>query len=221
MRAGVALCIGVAALAAPASGFAQPSATHTGVFDPVRVGWAARPPRVGWAAPGYARLTWEFSAGPAVALDVDRGAPYVGASLRCAWLPSAYFPIEYPDLIEFFAGDTFGIELRAQMLVGVGDASTLVVAGLAPVVMNAVGDRERGKSRFRVPTVFGALVPELGVAVVAGDPRFYLRWELPFSVLLTNRVAFEARPSITLIDGVAPTGSAGVLAAISLGVLLR
>jgi len=53
------------------------------------------------------------------------------------------------------------------------------------------------------------------------EAAIYLRWELPVSVLLSARVAFEARPSVALIDGVAPDGSAGMLAAISLGVLLR
>ena len=152
-------------------------------------------------AAGYARLPAE-------------GQSYVGGSLSVGYEGS--FSVS-PELNRWFFGNLFGVEARAHVLrsLGAGPDGWLVATGLTiPMSFTA---QEWGRfERVRVPSPFGVLVPEAGVAFRHPQPTsFYLRWTVPLAVLVDKEVAVELVPSVLLLYRT-PTGAVTPLWLLSL-----
>lgn len=121
----------------------------------------------------------------------------------------------------FFAtmiGDRFGLEARARFLVdpaGQGAEQLAYSIGGALTLENRVGG-----SMFQVPSVLGAILPELGVFVRDGDPRFYGGFAFPVKMYATGAFAVEARASLLIVSSFQEDDSSqGILSLSFSGVL--
>lgn len=142
------------------------------------------------------------------------GQSYVGGSLSVGYEGS--FSVS-PALNRWFFGNLFGVEARAHVLRSFGDGpdSWLIATGFTiPMSFTA---QEWGRfERVRVPSPFGVLVPEAGVAFRHPQPTsFYLRWSAPLAVLVDKEVAVELVPSLLLLYRT-PTGAVTPLWLLSL-----
>jgi hypothetical protein len=123
------------------------------------------------------------------------------------------------DLIDSLVGDYFGIDLRLHVMRGLDtqDESSIVAVGVAPFAWNAVG-----AGRLRLPSYLQTVLIEMGGIGGAGKPAaFYFGWNLPMSVMVSDRVAFDARASLYIIDGWLEGDGSEVLFQLSVGGTLR
>jgi len=159
----------------------------------------------GWRNDDHDELQWELSFGPSVATASDVWQVAAGGTFGIGFR----YAIEYDSYEEdedfggFFQtvfGDTFGADLRVHVHAGTRaqDPDWMVAVGVAPVMLNAVGD-----GRFRVPALpYGLVVPELGVIAREDRPAaFYVGWNLPVAYLVSDDLGLEARGTVMMVDG--------------------
>jgi hypothetical protein len=98
-----------------------------------------------------------------------------------------------------------------------GETMWSVLLGLAPGFQYAPAHE-----RFVIPSLYGVLLPGLGVALRPDMPAaFYAEWSIPFTVLLDDHVGIEARVDGILIDDWRPGDDVEFLLLGGLGLVVR
>jgi len=142
------------------------------------------------------------------------GLGYAGGSLSVGYLGS--FSVS-PELKRWFFGCVFGVEARGHVLrsLDAGSGAWLFAAGLT-IPMSFIAHQSISLERVSVPSLFGLLVPEAGIALRSPQPAsFYLRWSAPIAVLIDKNVAVELVPAMSLLYRT-PTGAVTPLWQVSL-----
>jgi hypothetical protein len=76
--------------------------------------------------------------------------------------------------------------------------------------------------RFRISSIYSAILPEMGVFLRPDyPPSFYARMSFPIAWAASNTFALELRPSVTIIDAWADGPTSEVMIGASLGVILH
>lgn len=124
------------------------------------------------------------------------------------------------ELGAFLLGSVFGGDLRVHVIPN-AHGRTLddfaVAVGIAPVILAAPRHEV-----FRFPSVWGVMIPELGGILRGGDDVVgYAAWNLPFSLLLDDHAALEARATVMLIDDWVEGDDVETLLSASLALVLR
>jgi hypothetical protein len=142
------------------------------------------------------------------------GRDYVGGSLSIAFEGS--FSVS-PELNRWFFGNRFGVEARAHVFRSLeAEAGAWLVAAGLTIPMAFTAQEYGSFERVRIPSPFGVLVPEAGVALRSPQPTsFYLRWSAPVAVLIDRNVAVELVPAVLLLYRT-PTGAVTPLWQLSL-----
>jgi hypothetical protein len=167
-----------------------------------------------WRSRQYGRLLLRVAGAASYAGLPAEGQSYAGGSFSVAYEGS--YSVS-PELNRWFFGDIFGVEARAHVLRSLesGPGAWLVAAGLT-IPMSFAAQEYSNLERVRIPSPFGVLVPEAGVALRTPQPTsFYLRWSAPLAVLIDKNVAVELAPSVWLLYQT-PTGAVTPLWQLSL-----
>jgi hypothetical protein len=123
------------------------------------------------------------------------------------------------DVLDSLLGDHFGLDVRTHVLrtLDEQDPGTIVGVGVAPSAWNGVGE-----GRLRVPTYLSLALPEMGGIGGAGRrAAFYVGWNLPVSILLSDSVALDARASLYIVDAWRKGDGTDVLFEAAIGIVLR
>ncbi len=107
-----------------------------------------------------------------------------------------WFP-DFSVLGNVLAGNEYGLDFRIKVLVpGLdGSAPSMVVLGMAPI-LRAHSDG----SRWRFPSLFGAILPEIGVVIQPQRIDFQLTVDpFPVGIALTKHTSFELNPEFSIL----------------------
>jgi len=163
-------------------------------------------PTVGWAAPRFNRSA-ELSASADSRRPFGGGSALFGPTLRIGLRrnEAVQDTTARGKLLEPLLGDSWGVDLRLGVLRPLSDTGssprTAWRIGVGLAAANAVGP-STSKSRVRVQSVLGLLVPEVGLVHASGEPlRLSLANAFPVSVLLSAHLALEFRPELALMFG--------------------
>ena len=155
----------------------------------------------GWKGYRYEQLRSfvESSAGPIVGVDLGSGQVSAGYGARIGFRERDYAEDSVP-----FGGVMFGEvrSLEVTFRAFRGDAGPpRFFVGLSLTTMNfiAANYEHIPESRLRGPTVLGVALPEVGFWFPAdGFAAPYLSYSAPFAYLVSEHVAVELRPSLTI-----------------------
>jgi hypothetical protein len=93
------------------------------------------------------------------------------------------------EFFRAFTGNQRGFDLRISAF-GATSAPWVFSAGIAPVLRF-----HKNGSRWRFPSVFGAILPEVGVTVLTGRPALHIAFDpLPIAAAVTRHLAVEMHP---------------------------
>jgi hypothetical protein len=124
---------------------------------------------------------------------------------------------------EVAAGNMWGLDIRVRALGElrpVGAPRAWLSAGVAVAADDVLGEH-KDRSRVRIPSLLGLMLPEVGVVSPLDAPAgFYTAHAFPIDVLLLQRLALEARPTFTLRFSGAPHAPEASLS-LSLGLMIR
>lgn len=200
---------------------------QNGVRPPLTVSSSPQE-RVGWVESSFvSKVVMEASAGIEAGTLLQDGAPLLGAQLRFGTRYSLWQSNDTTwsgKIQEAVVGDAWGLDMRVRELWADHTSSgipTWATASIAVVADNALGD-DNGESRVRVPSLLGFVLPEIGIMISRGAlAGFLVSHSVPLAVLLTRRVALEARPSFTLRFAETDAQEPDALLSLSLGLMVR
>lgn len=143
----------------------------------------------------------------------------VAAGMRYVFNVDGDYDDDGQDVLDTAIGDSIALELRLAVhdipnAQGDGAVATSLGMGLS-------GANVMDGGRFRIASVISAVVPELGVFFRPDyDAAFYMRMSFPIAWALSNTVALELRPSLTLVDAWIEGGKSEVMLGASLGTVI-
>lgn len=142
----------------------------------------------------------EGAAGPVAGVQLGSGelslgyAARLGVRGRGPHMDSSGFTAIVPELL---FGEIWSLDASFRSFRGAAGSSRLFV-GLSSTSLNLIGQRTED-SRLRGPTLLGIALPEVGFWFTPGDfAAPYLSYSAPFSYLVSEHVALELRPSLTI-----------------------
>jgi len=102
-------------------------------------------------------------------------------------------------VLNFFVGDTVGLEMRAHFLYRVDtaqEAEWIAAVGLSSVFANRFSE-----SIVRIPTYIGTALPEVGLMLRSDrSPTWYVAWDVPFSFLVDHDLAIDLNARVFVVD---------------------
>jgi len=185
----------------------------------------ANPPDVGWVTEEnedepHLELRAGLLAGGLATQGAGSAGGELAVALRWAFHADSDSDDDDLDVLDTVLGDGLALELRASteaMPDAQGDMRMATSVGAAFVASNVVDG-----GRFRVPTLMTFAAPEMGVFFRPDHAAaFYFRMQLPFAYAVSNGLAVEVRPSITLVDSWIEGDKAEVLFELSVSALLH
>lgn len=173
----------------------------------------------GWEHRRRPTLSLEIAAGFTMGSYASGGGVWAGASLSTA----LQFELETHGsddgyrVLEAFLFDGAGLRVQASALSridGPNQGDWLVSVGAGIVLSNRLSP-----TGFRLPTLLGALVPEVGTVFRNDlDASAYLAWSLPFSWVLLPHFGIDLRPRVQVVFPPDDTlGDAEVLIGLTVG----
>jgi hypothetical protein len=142
-----------------------------------------------WVERCYATFP-ELDLGAAGGTLLEEGQALGGVAAHVGWRMTDCPEVDttgsdlFRDLV---FGEYWGADLRLRyfrLLESPGEPAALFTVGIGPALYNLAGT-ETGASRWRVPTVAGVVLPEVGAAIrTDASPSLYLAWSAPVAVLI-------------------------------------
>ncbi len=122
---------------------------------------------------------------------------YLGASVALGY--ESQFPV-HPTINEVFFGSAFAAEVRAHGCERTDESSAWLVMVGAAFAAHVLSKDDHTLPRWRIASVFGVLVPEIGVAF-RDDHRAspYTRWSVPVGWLTSPALSLEVAPSVSML----------------------
>lgn len=163
---------------------------------------------------------WEIGALASGAVLASSGIGLAGGEasvgFRYTWVPRH----SDDEIFALLVGDVLGADLRAHALASFPSQAPVgwdVLIGIAPALAYATTH-----DTFRLPTFYGVLLPELGLALREGfDPTWYAAWSVPVDLLVDEHLGLEARATALLVDDWIPGDDVEVQVTLGLGVVVR
>jgi hypothetical protein len=171
-------------------------------------------------------LGYELRVGLLAGGLASQGGGYVGAEFIAAM--RLHFHIDSEDgyeaselsVLDTAFGDSAALELRVavhDLRDAQGDGRLSTSLGLAFSGANVMDG-----GRFRIASILSALLPELGVFFRPDyNAAFYARMSFPIAWAVSNSLALELRPSVTIVDAWIEGPTNEVLLGVSLGAVVH